>query len=77
MGNKVRLVLGMAMGKADSGDHLLTRLTPVYAHHIAIDGIEASMRCRYIDMDAVSEIREEAHRLVDKMCDERERNYGK
>jgi hypothetical protein len=77
MVNKVRLVLGMAMGEADSGDHLLARMTPVYARGIAIDGIKASMRCRYIDMDTVSEIREEAHRLVDRMCDVQERNYGK
>ena len=76
MGNKVRLVLGMAMGKADSGGHLLTRITPECAN-IAIDGIKASMRCAYIDMSTVSEIREEAHRLVDRMCDIQEASRGK
>jgi len=72
MGNKHRIVMGLVMGKADSSGKMNERLKPSYMKCV-VDASEVWAPAIYID-DSVNNLRKEAHKVVDMICDAYENN---
>ena len=65
---KVRMVISLTLGKANSGEKIFTRIEPAYMKS-AVGGNEVYAPIIYIDKNSVKDVRRKAHKIIDSMCD--------
>ena len=72
MENNHRMVIGLAMGRADSSEKMIERLEPSYMKCV-VDASEVYAPAIYMD-NSINNLRKEAHKTVDMLCDAYEKH---